>query len=104
MEPVARPFVHLTIDAVDAVVLDRDGRYNVEKYDHYATFIEARDAALSSIELMLDEGDYDGDDHRAELERMLRLLEPAGTLDDLTGDPGYRWFLDRLEPARTVAA
>ena len=53
---------------------------------------------------MLDEGDYDGDDHRVELERMLRLLEPAGTLDDLTGNPDYRWFLDRLEPARTVAA
>jgi hypothetical protein len=104
MEPVAKPYVHVTIDAVDAVVLDLDGRLDTDHHDHYATFVEARDAALSSIEMMLDEGDYDGDDHRDELERMLHLLEPAGSLDDLTGNPDYHWFIDRLEPVRTVAA
>jgi hypothetical protein len=104
MEPVAKPYVHITIDAVDAEVLDLDGCLDADRHDHYATFVEARDAALSSIEMMLDAGDYDGDDHRDELERMLRLLEPAATLDDLTGNPAYRWFIDRLEPARTVAA
>jgi hypothetical protein len=104
MEPVAKPFVHLTVDAVDVVVLDPETRYDAQLYDRYPTFVEARDAALSSIELMLDEQDYDGDDHRDELEQMLRLLEPAQDFDDLRRDPSYRWFLDRLAPVRTVAA
>jgi hypothetical protein len=104
MQPVAKPYVHLTIDAVDAVVLDLDGRFDADRYDHYATFVEARDAALSSIELMLDEGDYDGDDHCDELRRMHRLLEPAATFDDLQHDPEYQWFLDRLQPACPAAA
>ncbi len=106
MGPAAKPFVHLTIDAVDAVVLDQDGRYDADRYDHYATFAEARDAALSSIEVMLDEGDYDGDDHHDELRRMLRLLENAETFEALSAQPEYRWFLDRHspEPVRPVAA
>ena len=62
-----KPFVHLPIDAVDTVVYDPEGKYDPECFDHYATFIEARDAALSSVELLLDEGDYDGEDHREEL-------------------------------------
>jgi hypothetical protein len=104
MDHLSKPFVHLTIDAVDTVVFDPDGRYDPELYDHYATFVEARDAALSSVELILDEGDYDGDDHREELERMLALLEPAETFEDLSSQPGYHWFVDRLGPARTTAA
>lgn len=96
MRTTDKPYVHLTIDAVDAVVLDADGRLDADRYDHYATFTEARDAALSSIEVMLDEADYDGDDHRDELERMLGMLEAAETFDDLRTAPSYRWFLDRL--------
>ena len=98
MEPTTKPFVHVTIDAVDAVVYDADSRYDAELHDHYATFAEARDAALSCVELLLDEGDYDGDDHREELERMQSLLEPAETFEDLAAQPGYCWFLDRIEP------
>ena len=93
-----KPFVHVTIDAVDAVVYDADARYDAEVHDHYATFAEARDAALSCVELLLGEGDYDGEDHRQELERMQTLLETAETFDDLATQPDYCWFLDRLEP------
>ena len=98
MDTTPKHFVHVTIDAVDAVVYDADSRYDAEVHDHYATFLEARDAALSCVELLLDEGDYDGDDHRAELERMRGLLEGAETFDDLADQPDYRWFLDRIEP------
>lgn len=104
MDPSAKPFVHLTIDAVDTVVVDPGGAYDPDRHDHYATFVEARDAALSSVELILDEGDYDGDDHREELQRMLVLLEAAETFEDLAAQPDYHWFLARLEPARTHAA
>ena len=114
MDPIIKPFVHIIIDAVDAVVYDADERYNADLHDHYATFSEARDAALSCVELLLDEGDYDGEDHRDELVRMQTLLETAETFDDLADHPDYRWFLDRLEPdhisltefaaARTAAA
>ncbi len=98
MDDLIRPFVHVSIDAVDAVVYDADGRYDAEIHDHYATFAGARDAALSCVELLLDEADYDGDDHREELERMQGLLESAETFDDLAAHPGYRWFLQRIEP------
>lgn len=98
MDDLIRPFVHVSIDAVDAVVYDADSRYDAEIHDHYATFGEARDAALSCVELLLDEGDYDGEDHREELERMQGLLESAETFDDLAAQPGYRWFLQRIEP------
>ena len=98
MDSTIKPFVHITIDSVDAVVFDADARYDADRYDHYATFTEARDAALSCVELLLGEGDYDGDDHRAELERMQSLLESAATFDDLADQTDYRWFLDRLEP------
>ena len=46
MDRLAKPYVHLTIDAVDAVVFDPEGRLDPERYDHYPTFTEARDAAL----------------------------------------------------------
>ena len=98
MDPMIKPFVHITIDSVDAVVFDADNRYDAEIHDHYATFAEARDAALSCVEQLLVEGDYDGDDHRAELEQMQTLLETAITFDDLADHADYRWFLDRLEP------
>lgn len=96
--PLPKPYVHVTIDAVDTVVFDADRRYDAETHDHYATFVEARNAALSCVEELLDEEDYDGDDHRAELVRMLALLERAETFDDLAAQPDYRWFLDRIEP------
>ena len=98
------PFVHVSIDAVDAVILDVEGRYDPERFDHYPTFEAARDAALSSVEVMLDEGDYDGDDHRAELERMLPMLESASSFEDLVSMADYRWFLDRFHPSLTTAA
>ena len=98
MESTLKPFVHVIIDSVDAVVFDADSRYDAEVHDHYATFAEARDAALSCVELLLDEQDYDGDDHRDELERMRTLLEAAETFDDLTTQAEYQWFLDRIEP------
>ena len=99
-----RSFVHLPIDAVDAVVYDPEGRYDPEHHDRYATYTEARDAALSSIELFLDAADYDGDDHREELERMLALLERAETFEDLDRQPDYHGFLARLSPAQPAAA
>ena len=98
MDIALKPFVHVTIDSVDAVVYDADSRYDAEVHDHYATFAAARDAALSCVELLLDEGDYDGDDHREELERMRSLLESAETFTDLTDQAEYLWFLDRIEP------
>lgn len=104
MNPVTKPFVHLTIDAVDMVILDPEGMFDPDQYDRYATFIEARDAALTSIELMLDAGDYDGEDHREELERMLALLESAGSFEGLEHQPDYRWFLERLAPGRAAVA
>ncbi len=99
-----KPFVHLPIDSVDTVVLDAEGRIDPELHDHYATFGEARDAALSCVELLLDEGDYDGEDHRDELVRMAALLEAADSFDDLDGQAEYQWFLRRLAPAPSVAA
>ena len=98
MDSKLKHFVHVTIDSVDAVVFDADSRYDAEVYDHYATFGEARDAALSCVELLLDEQDYDGEDHRVELERMRALLEAATTFDDLAAESDYHWFLDRIEP------
>src|SRR5262245_8069419 len=104
MESLSKPYVHLPVDAVDTVVFDAEGHFDGERYDRYATFAEARDAALSSIEIMLDEADYDGDDHREELEQMLGHLESASSIEELESQASYRRLLDRLAPARTVAA
>jgi hypothetical protein len=104
MDRADKPYVHLPIDAVDAVVFDPDGVYDPEVYDRYATFAEARDAALSSVELTLDEGDYDGEDHRDELERMRVLLDGAETFEALLAKAGYCWFLDRVNGGRVQAA
>jgi hypothetical protein len=104
MDSFTKPFVHLTIDAVDFVVCDPEGRYDAEQYDRYATFTEARDAALSSIEIMLDEADYDGEDHREELERVLGILESASSHEEMELHPDYRPVLERLAPAQWVAA
>jgi hypothetical protein len=104
MERASKPFVHLPIDAVDTVIYDPEGHYDPEVHDRYATFTEARDAALSSVEVYLDEGDYDGDDHRDELQRMLRVLEAVDTYEELNLQPDYHWFLARLNAARTHAA
>jgi hypothetical protein len=104
MDSFAKPFVHLTIDAVDTVAFDPEGRFDAERYDRYESFTGARDAALSSIEIMLDEEDYDGEDHREELERMLGLLESAASYEDLKHHSAHRWLLDRLDPAQPVAA
>jgi hypothetical protein len=99
-----KPYVHISIDAVDTAVHDPDFRYDADQYDRYATFGEARDAALTCIETMLDEADFDGEDHRAELEAMLRLLESSETFEDLDGQAEYHGFLAKLAPARPVAA
>jgi hypothetical protein len=99
-----KPFVQLAIDQVDTVVLDLEGRFDPELFDRYKTFDTARDAALTSIEVMLDEADYDGDDHREELERMLGFLEASTSIADLQRQPAYQLGLKRLETGRTVAA
>jgi hypothetical protein len=104
MDCLLKPYVHLTIDAVDTVVFDAEGHFDSERYDRYATFTEARDAALSSIEIMLDEADYDGEDHRAELEQMLGVLETAATFEELESVVAYRRFVARLDPAHSAAA
>jgi hypothetical protein len=104
MDHVSKLFVHLPINAVDSVVFDPDDRFPAEQYDRYASFIEARDAALSSIEIMLDEGDFDGDDHRQELERMLEVLGSSSSYDQLQLCPEHRRILERLEPVMLFAA
>jgi hypothetical protein len=104
MEHFTKPFVHLPIDAVDSVVFDPEGQFEAEHFDRYASFIEARDAALSSIEIMLDEADYDGEDHLEELEQMLGLLNSSSSYDELKRQSGYQRVLDRLDPVRSFAA
>jgi hypothetical protein len=99
-----KPFVHVAIDAVDAVVLDVEGSLDPEIHDHYETFDAARDAALTSIETMLDEADYDGEDHLEELERMQAMLEAVRSYEELESLTGYQWFLRKLPRQRTVAA
>jgi hypothetical protein len=104
MDSFRKAFVHLPIDAVDSVIFDPEDRFPAERFDRYASFTEARDAALSSIEIMLDEGDYDGDDHREELERMLDLLGTSSSYEKLVLDPAYQRTLDRLDPVQSFAA
>ena len=101
---IAKPFVHLAIDAVDTVIFDPEARFDPEQFDHYESFDAARDAALSSIEEMLDLADYDGEDHRQELERMYDLLETATSFDDLKRSAAYRGHVARLSPAHPAAA
>ena len=104
MDHVRKLFVHLPIDAVDSVVFDPEDRFSAEHYDRYASFAEARDAAMSSIEIMLDEGDYDGDDHREELERMLDLLDASTSFENLEFRPEYQRMLESLDRVRLFAA
>lgn len=104
MDHVRKPFVHVPIDAVDTVVFDPEGRLPAEQYDRYPSFTEARDAAMSSIEIMLDERDYDGDDHREELERMLDALGASSSFEQLARFPEYQRIAARLEQVRLIAA
>lgn len=104
MDSLSKPYVHLPLDAVDTVVFDAEGHFDGDRHDRYATFTEARDAALSSIEIMLDEQDYDGEDHREELEQMLGVLESSSTFEELAAHAAYRRFVARLDPALSVAA
>lgn len=99
-----KAFVHLPIDAVDTVIHDPAGRYDAEHFDRYADFTEARDAALTSIEIMLDEADYDGEDHRDELERMLEILNASETFEELELRPDYQRFVARLAVVVPAAA
>lgn len=99
-----KPFVHMAINAVDTVIFDPEGRIDDERSDRFVSFNEARDAALSCVELMLDEEDYDDEEHRAELMTMLGLLESASSIEDLAGRPEYRAFVKPLEPAWRGAA
>ena len=104
MNSLLKPYVHLPIDAVDTVIFDAEGQFDSERYDRYATFTAARDAALSSIEIMLDEGDYDDEEHREELERMLGPLETSETFEQLEGHSAYRRLVARLDLERSAAA
>jgi hypothetical protein len=104
MNDAAKPYVHLAINAVDTVILDPECRIEDERSDRFADFEEARIAALSCVELMLDEEDYDDEEHRAELVLMLGLLETASSIEDLTRRPEYRALVKPLEPALRGAA
>jgi hypothetical protein len=104
MTTIDKPFVQLAIEQVDTVIEDRQGHYDPARHDRYETFETARDAALTSIEVMLDEADYDGEDHLEELEKMRDLLESSSSFFDLQSQAGYQWFLKRLVPDITVAA
>jgi hypothetical protein len=104
MDNVRKPFVHLPIDAVDSVVYDPEDRFPADLYDRYMSFGEARDAARSSIEIMLDEGDYDGEDHRVEIKQMLDLLDSSSTYEELELHPEYRRTLEKLDLAQSFAA
>jgi hypothetical protein len=104
MNAVAKPYLHLSINAVDTVVFDPEGCLDNDRSDRFDTFEEARDAALSCVELMLDEEDYDDDDHRQELELMLGILENASSFRDLEGCPRYLTFLSCLKPVQRGAA
>ena len=104
MDLFTKPYVHLSVDAVDTVVFDPEGCLDCELYDHYGSFTEARDAALSSIEVMLDEEDYDGEDHREELERMLGVLETSASYEELERQPHHRWILERRDSVQPAAA
>jgi hypothetical protein len=104
MTPARKPYVHLAVDSVDLVVFDPHEQYDADRYDRYATFTQAREAALTCIETMLDEGDYDDEAHCNEIEAMQRLLEAAAVFEDLEALPGYRWFLGRLESVKSAAA
>src|SRR4051794_19184363 len=104
MDPAEKPFVHIAINAVDTVVLDPEGLYDSDRSDRFATYAEARDAALSCIEVMLHEADYDDDEHRDELELMLGMLETAESFEEIQESPAYQRFLRQLEPAGVAAA
>jgi hypothetical protein len=104
MNDAAKPYVHLAINAVDTVIYDPEGRIHDERSDRFAEFAEARDAALSCVELLLHEEDYDDEEHRAELEVMLHLLESASSIDELQRRPEYRAFVKPLDRPRRGAA
>jgi hypothetical protein len=98
-----RPFVQMAIDAVDVVLSDPEGRFDPDRFDRYETFGAARDAALTSLEVMLYEGDYDDDDHRRDVEKMLEMLESAQTYEELEARSEYRDYLRTLNQARSAA-
>jgi hypothetical protein len=103
MNHLDRPFVQIAINAVDVVLLDSEGRFDPDHFDRYESFVAARDAALTSVEVMLDEGDYDDEEHRLDLEEVREMLESAETFDDLDRQPAYQRFLQSLTPARSAA-
>src|SRR6516165_1867233 len=88
MQQVPKPYVHLSVDSVDLVVFDPQGHHSADRHDRYARFTEARDAALTCVEIMLDEAEYEDEVHRSELETMQRLLEAATAFEDLAAQPG----------------
>ena len=99
-----KPYVHLAINAVDTVVFDPEGLFDSDRSDRFASFNEARDAALSCIEVMLHEGDYDDEEHRDELELMLGMLETASSFEEIEDSPVYQRFVSQLEPTGVGAA
>ena len=58
---------------------------------------------VSSIEIMLDEADYDGDDHQRELEAMLELLGSSSSYEELMRHPEYRGVIQSVEALRACA-
>ena len=98
MNAISKPYLHLSINAVDTVVFDPEGCHDNDRSDRFDSFTEARDAALSCVELLLDEEDYDGEDHRLELEQMQGILENASSYTDLERSPGYLAFVSCWNP------
>jgi hypothetical protein len=103
MNAVSKPYLHLSINAVDTVVFDPDGLYDSDRSDRYESYSEARDASLSCVEVMLDEEEYDDDQHKDELELMRGLLETSSSFDELRSCPEYLGFLKRLVAAPQAA-
>ncbi len=103
MPHTIRPFVHLAVDAVDLVVADPEERYDADHFDRYQTFESARDAALTSVEVMLDEKDFDDESHRLDLELVREMLETAQEYGDLLGKADYHRFLSAIPHQESAA-
>lgn len=99
-----KPFVQTSIDEVNTVLYDPDGHLDAEHFDRFASFETARDEALCCLEAMIDEADYDDEDHRREIVWMQGLLQSADSVDDLERDADYRRFVARLAPIPVAAA
>lgn len=91
-----KPYVQTAIDQVNTVIYDPDNHFDADQYDRFASFETARDEAIYCLESLIDERDYDDDDHRREVVWMQQLLQSAETIADLERDAEYRRFVGRL--------